>query len=288
MSSSPQRTALGIAIGPSVTRLGVADTRSGLHVLAEVATPVEGDPILLAEEISRAAAKVVAKDHPTIETAGIALPGVWERSTGVMLRAPRLPLLSGVNLPDLFARALRRPTFIDSIANAAGWAQWQTLNPLPQRFVYLSLDDGVAGCAILDGAIVRHTHGGAGEFGALIVDTSPDAPVGRNGVRGCLEAVVAAAEIDSAENGDTAVAMNTPLVNALTLAVFQIAHLYMPAVVAFGGRIVDDRPGLTQCVQSAFKVLSAPALADWLTVRDAPLSTSAAAVTGAALLALAA
>ena len=106
---------------------------------------------------------------------GIAMPGIWDRQTGVMQRALNLPRLEGTDVVRLFERALRRPVRVETDVNAAGWAQWRAIRPCPLRFVYLSIGTGVGGSVILDGQLLRHTRGGAGHLGHLIVDTAADA-----------------------------------------------------------------------------------------------------------------
>ena len=80
-----------------------------------------------------------------------------------------LPNLSIVGLPEAAVK--------ESMIVLAGY--------LPQEAVENTI---VVGELSLDG-IVRHTRGGAGHFGFLIVDTAAGAPPGRNNVPGCLSAL---------------------------------------------------------------------------------------------------
>lgn len=201
-----------------------------------------------------------------------------------MQRAVNLPRLEGVNVRKLLERALHRPVYLETDVNAAGWAQWRASAPLPRRFMYLSVGTGVGGCVILNGEIVRHTHGGAGHFGHLVVDTAPDAPRCGCGGRGCLEAITSRPpSAEAAAWGE----WSTKAANGLALGLLQIAHLYAPDTIMLGGGVVEHHPELVPRTQSAFNVLRTTLVPEQMTIQAAPLPTDQAGVIGAALLALA-
>ena len=169
--------ALGIDIGGTHTRLGIVEPSGRVVEFREHPTPDAGDPSELSELIKHTIETWSLTHELGNAVVGVALPGVWDRATTVMQRALNLPRLDDVRLDELFEHATGRSVYLETDVIAAGWAQHRALDPSPPRFVYLSIGTGVGGCVILDGQIVRHTRGGAGHFGHLIVDTSPHAPL---------------------------------------------------------------------------------------------------------------
>jgi glucokinase len=281
---SPPTSAVGIDIGGTSVRAALVDHDGRILAATHTSTPPGGDPQELAETPARLVAEVSGQAAATSATVGVALPGIRDAETDVVQRVVNLPRLEGVNVRELFERALHRPVHLETDVNAAGWAQWRATAPPPRRFVYLSLGTGVGGCVILNGQIVRHTHGGAGHFGHLVVDTAPDAPVCGCGGRGCLEAI--ASRPPSAEGGaweEWAV----KAANALAIGLLQIAHLYAPDTIMLGGGVLDHHPELVPRTQSAFNMLRTTLVPEQMIIHAAPLPTDEAGVIGVALLALA-
>lgn len=286
------RRAVGIDIGGSTTRAGIVDELGAVVALASLPTPDAGDPAALAEIVARLVAEVGAHAAATTNRIGIGLPGVREPHTQVMLRAVNLPRLEGVDVRDLFQRRLKCPVSLDTDVNAAGFAQWRSAAsldtaahaPLPNRFVYLSLGTGVGGCVILDGHIVRHTRGGPGHLGHLVVDSSRTAPLCRCGMHGCLEAVVRSLAERSA-GGDLDLA---GLVHGLTIGLVQVAHLYAPDEIRLGGGVIDHHPHIPELARADLSRIGGTLIPPTLRVERASLPSDRAGVIGAALLANAA
>jgi glucokinase len=245
--------------------------------------------------VARQAAEVTGGLAAPPATAGVALPGVWDPDTTVMRKAVNLPRLEGTCLRDMFADALGRPVRLEADVNAAAWGQYQRTSPRPQRLLYLSLGTGVGGAVVLDGMIQRHTRGGAGHFGFLIVDTTPGAPAGRNNVPGCLSALAAGPALHYAATGelDNAAIGAEPLADiilnraaqALAVACMNLVHIYAPEVILLGGGVIDNQPELVDRAQARFATYQSALLPAGLQLRRAPLTTHEAGVIGAALLA---
>jgi len=281
----PAETALGFDIGGTWVRAGLVSADGTIRARVESPLPPDGDPALLSQLLAEQAARVLAGADSAPSAIGIALPGIWDRQTGVMRRALNLPRLEGTDVVRLFERALGRPVLVESDVNAAGWAQWRASQPRPQRFVYLSIGTGVGGSVILDGQLLRHTRGGAGHFGHLIVNTASDAPLCHCGARGCLEAMVSGPALRSApHHGPVACAPGSD--RALAVGLCQLAVLYAPDVIALGGGVIDAQPELADLAGAAFRQLGGTLAPSALRIVRAPLSTHEAGVLGAALLAL--
>ena len=185
------RSAVGIDIGGSGVRVGLVDADGRIRARTAAPMPQAGHPQQLATLVARLTTDVTTASVEQPAAVGVGLPGLWDRQSGVMSRAVNLPLLEGVNIVGLFEQALGTRIYVDADVNAATWAQWRSLSPRPERLVYVSMGTGVGGGVVLNGELVRHTHGGAGHFGFLIVDPSPRATAGREGLPGSLSAVAA-------------------------------------------------------------------------------------------------
>jgi len=273
--------AIGIDIGGTSIRVGLVKARRGLLTLRKAATPVGGPPGGLRATITRLVSKLVQSVGPHVASTpvGVALPGRWRPADTVMEVAVNLPALQGVNMRELFESALpNRPIHLFPDVSAAAYAQWRALDTPPQRFVYLTIGTGVGGCAILDGRVLDSTTGGPAHLGHLVVDTSPDAPQCRCGARGCLEACVCGPALER-------LGVNEMAVRRLAVGLQQLAHLFVPEVIAIGGGVIAYRPELVDGAAGVLATLSGQ-LVPTPRICRAPLPSDEAGVIGAGLRAL--
>jgi glucokinase len=273
-------TALGIDIGGTRMRVGVVTAAGELAAHLDAPTPPAGDPLLLSALLAGQVRRILEGNRDEPAAVGIAVPGIWDRHTGIMQRAVNLPRLEGRNIRQLFAVALGRPVFVETDVTAAAWAQWHAMQPRPRRFVYVSIGTGVGGGVIVDGQVLRHTRGGAGALGHLVVDTAANAPLCRCGARGCLEAVVGGAA--KAEPRPTAGVAG----RALAIGLLHLAALYAPDVIALGGGVIDHEPALIGQARAAWVQLRSTLAPAALRIERAPMPTDEAGVLGAARMAL--
>jgi glucokinase len=286
---------LGVDIGGTRIRVGLVRGDGEIVARRESLIPPEGEPEPLRDAVAGHVAEVCQDGLGQATAAGVALPGVWDAATGVMQKAVNLPRLEGTCLPNLFAEAVGRRVRLEADVNAAAWGQYRRLDPRPIRMVYVSLGTGVGGSVVLDGEIMRHTRGGAGHFGFLIVDTSPNAPAGRNNVPGCLSAIAAGPALHLAATGqaDNSAIGDEPLssfviehaARGLAVALMNLVHIYAPDTIVLGGGVIDHHPEIAARTQVAFSTYQSSLIPDGFRIVRAPLTTHEAGVIGAALLA---
>jgi predicted NBD/HSP70 family sugar kinase len=117
--------------------------------------------------------------------AALAVPGVVGADQ-LVLRAPNLPGLTGVELGNQLAEALGvAEVNVDNEANfgALGWLR--SAPGAGPDFVYVSGEVGVGAGLVVGGRLFRGAGGFAGELGHVVVDR--DGPPCGCGGRGCLE-----------------------------------------------------------------------------------------------------
>lgn len=272
---SAASAAVGVDIGGQTVRAGLVSAAGELLRRASRATPEGGEPGRLCELIRELVDEV--REGAAVARVGVALPGLRDASTGVMLRAVNLPRLEGTAPGALLEAALGCTVRVEGDMNAAGFAQWRRLGQ-PARFAYLTLGTGAGAAVILEGTIVRHTRGSGGHLGHLVVDTAADAPVCGCGLRGCLEAVVCGAARGGAAGWRERAAAG------LAVGLAHLAHIYAPEVVAVGGGVVEHHPALFDDAAARFGAFRSALAPGGLRIVRAPLTSDDAGLIGAALL----
>jgi predicted NBD/HSP70 family sugar kinase len=112
----------------------------------------------------------------------VAVPGLVELGTGMVVRAPNLDWRD-TDLGELLAGDL--PVTVDNEANFGALAELWLGDGAPPDFVHVSAEIGIGAAVVVDGRLLRGTRGFAGELGHVPVH--PEGPKCRCGGRGCLE-----------------------------------------------------------------------------------------------------
>ncbi len=127
---------------------------------------------------------------PSSELAGIGLglPGIVDVATGSN-RYSALFSWRDVPLAGLLEERLGVPAVVDNDVNALAAAEaWFGAGEGHESFLVVTLGRGVGLGIVIDGSVYRGPHGGAGEFGHVILE--PGGPACSCGQRGCLEALI--------------------------------------------------------------------------------------------------
>ncbi len=195
---------LAIDMGGTKTAVGVVAADGGILSRNAARTPL-GEPRKALASILELSRGVLASAGPA-EAVGLALPGIVDRGSGVLLRSPSsgwrdVPF--GVMVRD----ALGLPVFAENDVNACAWgeARFGGASGL-DSFFWMTVSTGIGGAVLSEGRFP----GGplSGEIGHLVVN-----PGGREcgcGNRGCLEAEAAGpawsrrarALLDARKDGD--------------------------------------------------------------------------------------
>ncbi len=121
---------------------------------------------------------------------GIAIPAVINVELGKIALAPTLHL-KDISLSEI-TKHLNYPFYVSNDATSGGYAEWYT-QPEQSRMAYLSLEGGVGGAVLLNGAPYEGDNKRSGEFGHMCIE--PNGLQCKCGKRGCLEAYCSASRI---------------------------------------------------------------------------------------------
>ena len=181
-------TCVGLHLSLSEVRMMVADVSHS--VITEQNIPLARDyaPAAATETAKLAIKRAFKSEGLSLRTllgVGVSISGPVAPN-GRVQRASILPTWAGVNIPEVFGRALELPVFADNESNCAAIAEMTYGAALGvQDFIYFTVDLGVGGAVVSRGRVLTGVAGAAGEFGHMTID--PHGELCRCGNRGCLE-----------------------------------------------------------------------------------------------------
>lgn len=241
----------GIAVGATGGSVGALGLQIDVDRVAACVVDLHGDirvaqhrptdnrdvepaaALALVREVGRSVRDRAERDGMWLAGGTLAIPGLVGPSPNEVLVAPNL----GWHSVDLADHLARPGALFDSLDNEAtlaaqGEARHGVARDL-RTFVYVSGGVGVGGAIVLDGQLMRGTHGFAGELGHVMVD--PKGPRCACGARGCLEVYVGAEHV-----GDPHPTTTRRTAKALAVALRSVVHLVDPEAVVLGGTLAAD------------------------------------------------
>ncbi|MCA8982003.1 MAG: ROK family protein [Planctomycetes bacterium] len=180
---------VGIDIGGTAIKAGAVDADGRIQ------DELRHDPELARgpEHVVKVLAKL-ARALGATDRVGLGVPGLVDRTRGLVTVCPNLAPLEGFPLRTELARELdidEAGVAIENDANAAALGEHWLGGAREERDVaVITLGTGVGGGLILGGELFVGPSGLAGEIGHLCVD--PSGPLCGCGSRGCVEALASA------------------------------------------------------------------------------------------------
>ena len=188
-----KQAVIGIDIGGTYTKLGIADKSGKLFFEDSIETDKYDDPNSFAEAIYKLIQKRPGKNKLEIKGIGIGAPN-GNYYTGNIEYAPNLIWKGVIPFAEIFSTRFKLPVALTNDANAA--AIGEMIFGAAQKmdnFLMITLGTGLGSGLVVNGKLVYGHDGFAGELGHVCVREK-----GRAcgcGKRGCLETYVSATGI---------------------------------------------------------------------------------------------
>lgn len=183
-----------VAVDVRASRTAFMFTDSIGNQISEILSfPTEGDitkfVVKLSEQIKKNTPKNIARSR--CEGIGIVVPGMLNRKTGFVLRAPTLGWKNVDLLTPLQNEFEGIEIHLENSGKACALSQiWMKRNDFPfsNDIVFVSVSDGVGVGVVINGEVMRGKHNTAGEFGHIPI--SVDGLPCSCGANGCWEAYI--------------------------------------------------------------------------------------------------
>jgi predicted NBD/HSP70 family sugar kinase len=187
-----KRCAIGVDIAPRGSSLVLCDFNGQVQDLRRVPnTGAETTLAAVATEIESLMQRLTQYDE--FGGIGVGLVGLVDCEEGIIWEGQNLGWPEPIEVGKaLRARIPNVPFYFDNAARLAAMGEiWFGHSRLTgvRNLVYVEVCEGVGTGIIIDGALYRGHHNGAGEFGHIPVE--PDGPRCSCGSRGCLEVFAA-------------------------------------------------------------------------------------------------
>ena len=181
----------GIDLGPTRTRLAIADLRGNPLAHRIIPTPIHLAPLAGLRSIAEVVRELMAgagvlPDRLLAVCSGA--PGVVDVERGVVVLAPNLEGWSAVPMRDCLEQALGAPTVVENDVNLALLGEhWKGAARGHDTCAFLFVGTGIGAAVLIDGKLHRGHHFMAGEIAVMCM--SPDYVRVDYGPRGCLESL---------------------------------------------------------------------------------------------------
>jgi len=261
----------GIDIGPTKTRLGLADLRGERRAARVVATPHDRPPEELLSEMAAEMKALMAEARvPVSRLLAVAAgaPGVVDRARGVVVAlAPNLAGWSQVPMAMILRRALGAPIVVENDVNLAVIGEhWRGAARGHDTCAFVTVGTGIGAGIIVNGEVCHGHHYLAGEIALMCM--GPQFVDAEFGARGCLETLAGLKAIaarwaeagptdtsirslvDAARGGDeSARRIVDDVTRLIGMAVANLSVVLDPSLIVLGGALFSQAPELADDVR---------------------------------------
>lgn len=184
---------IGVDLGGTKLLVGAVDRNLEVHHRAFRHSREQRDTEALLQSIVEAVDETREAAGGDVRAVGFGIPSLVDHDRGVAATTVHLPL-HDVAFRDVMAERLGVPVVVDNDANAALVAEHRRGAARGAgTAALLTLGTGIGGAIVIDDHLVRGAHGGAGEWGHMVVDVN--GPPCTCGSFGCLEVLVSGSAI---------------------------------------------------------------------------------------------
>lgn len=270
-----------IDLGPTRTRLAVADLRGELVVHRVVNTPGDKKPSALLNTLARQTRDLLeAVDVPAnrLVAVGAGVPGAVDPVTGTIIGlATNLPGWREVPVATILRQALGTAVVVENDVNLAVLGEhWKGAARDHDTCVFLSFGTGIGAGIMVDGHLHHGHHALAGEIGALCM--GPQFVNQDFASRGCLETLAGlgalrnrwraseqspdwvSALFTAATSGDRdARAIVEDVSTLVAIAAANVACIVDPSIVVLGGALgMQGEPLLQRVREIVGRIMPVP------------------------------
>jgi glucokinase-like ROK family protein len=277
-TSKAARYVIGIDIGGTAIKSAVIGEDGSVHLPQQVPTLASKGRETIAVGLSTALTqtlKAAAEAKLEIAGIGVASAGAIDSANGIVFAATEnLPGWAGFHLRQYLQGFTELPIFVENDAQAAALAELRFgVAQGLSNFVALTIGTGIGGGIVIDGRLIRGTHGFAGTLGHHVIRF--DGRPCNCGRRGCLEAYVStAALIEEYRQLEPSMSTNQPaaiearqiaeraiagdanahraysqLADHLAEGIANICNLLDPEAIVLSGGLIEGQPDFLVEVQ---------------------------------------
>jgi glucokinase len=188
--------AIGVDLGGTNLRIAAVDEEGALLEKVTLGTQVARGRDYVITEMCDAIRELSAKysRNGRMIGAGIGIPGIIDKRTGMLRESPNLPGWHNYPVRDEIERRLSATVVLENDANAAAFGEaWLGAARGAQSMCMITLGTGVGGGIVINGRIWHGMTGMAGEVGHITID--PEGPHCGCGNNGCVEQFASATAI---------------------------------------------------------------------------------------------
>jgi predicted NBD/HSP70 family sugar kinase len=290
----------GIDIGPTRTRLAVADMHDDVLARRIVPTITSGSPEETLRSIAVELRDLLHEAQVPIArllAVGVGAPGMVDPKEGVVLLAPNLSGWVNVPIRDILQHELGAPVLPDNDVNLAVLGEhWRGAARGHNTCAFLFVGTGIGAGVLIDGAVHQGHHYMAGEV--AVMSMGPQYLDRDFGSRGCLETLASldalaarwpqaradpagwiAALFEAADRGDpqarSAIAETAQFIG---IAAATIGAVLDPSMIVLGGSMFAQADVLLRAVREVVQRIRGSRLPFQMVLsalgKDAPLTGS--------------
>lgn len=183
-------------LGGTNLRMAAIDYSGSILHRVKRSTPHSDDAASIVDAIVESATECLesAGGDASGHAIGLAVPATIKAAEGVIVSAPNLPSLNGLNLSDAVCKRLGLAVVLENDGTSAAIGEhWLGASKDVNNSIFITLGTGVGGGIIINGIPLRGIDGTAGEVGHICVEPM-GAPCGC-GSCGCVEQYASATAI---------------------------------------------------------------------------------------------
>jgi len=176
---------IGIDLGGMSIKGGLINDEGNIVLKKSLPTGAWRKPEEIILDIARVIDMLKKESKEKIEVVGVGVPGVVSHNNSFLEKCANINL-EQIDLKKELEQLIGVETYIDNDANVAAIAEYE-IGALKDynSAILITLGTGVGGGIIIDGNVVRGSHGAGAEIGHMVVgENFYDCNCGRNG---CLE-----------------------------------------------------------------------------------------------------